>query len=500
MPQFKAFSRSLSLAALAVALATPALAVTADELWAEWQDQSASMGQAMTADDVTPGDGSLTLRGLTSTFSDGEVTTVARLDEVVMTENADGSVSIDMSDVYAINVSFIDTPSAPPVNIGINMLIPDLAITASGTADARVYDYSASIITLEEGEISGGRSAPPTIDMNVVLRDMTASYRIDGSDPENLGYTSDTEIGGITGAFDILPPPGEEGRLKATMSIGALNGRGAGQLGNLADVAANPDTVPAGFDLSGSMTYDSAHIDLTFEHPRDPFNLFSSNRGGSLSVTLSEREMAYRVTANATTTHFSNAEIPVPVEFSVGGAELSFAVPLAASPEPQPMSARLAYSDVVVSPQIWAMADPANAIPRDPMTVIADLSGSVRILTDLMALDPETVAAPPAELRDMTLNELRLSVGGATLTGTGSATFAPGPIPMPVGSVDLQLAGGNGLLDRLQTAGIVPPQQLAMVRGLLGAFARPGATPDTLESTIEFTEGGGITANGVPLQ
>jgi hypothetical protein len=63
-----------------------------------------------------------------------------------------------------------------------------------------------------------------------------------------------------------------------------------------------------------------------------------------------------------------------------------------------------------------------------------------------------------------------------------------------------QLSGGNALLDTLQGAGIVPIEQLAMVRGMLGAFARPGATPDTLESTIEFTEGGGITANGVPLQ
>ena len=51
------------------------------------------------------------------------------------------------------------------------------------------------------------------------------------------------------------------------------------------------------------------------------------------------------------------------------------------------------------------------------------------------------MGAPPGELRDMTLNELRISVGGATLTGSGSADFAPGPIPMPVGSVDLQLSG-----------------------------------------------------------
>jgi hypothetical protein len=52
----------------------------------------------------------------------------------------------------------------------------------------------------------------------------------------------------------------------------------------------------------------------------------------------------------------------------------------------------------------------------------------------------------------------------------------------------------------LQNSGLVPIEQLAMARGLMGAFTRPGAEPDTVESTIQFTEGGGISANGVPLQ
>ena len=39
-----------------------------------------------------------------------------------------------------------------------------------------------------------------------------------------------------------------------------------------------------------------------------------------------------------------------------------------------------------------------------------------------------------------------------------------------------------------------------MARGLLGAFARPGAAHDTLETRLEFTQGGGISANGVPLR
>ena len=147
------------------------------------------------------------------------------------------------------------------------------------------------------------------------------------------------------------------------------------------------------------------------------------------------------------------------------------------------------------------MADPSGAIPQDPISVVADISGMARLFVNLLAVDPSRLDTPPGELRELTLNELRISAAGAELTGSGSATFAPGQmIPMPVGSVDLQLSGSNALLDAVQAAGIAPPQELAMVRGMLGAFTRPGAAPDTLETTIEFTEGGGISANGVPLQ
>ncbi|PWK59862.1 uncharacterized protein DUF2125 [Roseicyclus mahoneyensis] len=501
MPRPKLLSMTIS--AIALSLASPALAVTAEELWAEWQAQATALGQTMTAAEVVPASGSLTLRGFSSSFSDGEVSTVGRVDEIVMTENADGSVAIDMSDVYAITISFTDLPGDPPVNIGVNMIMPDLVMTARGDVGARIYDYSASRITFEEGPITGGNGIQPTIDMTIGVEDLTATYQVDGTNPENIAYTTSSEIGGIAGAIDILPPPDEEGRLKLTFALGPTSLTGSGQLGNLAELASNPEIMPTDFDLNGDITYGSASFEMTFEHPTDAFNAFASNEGGSLRTVFSESALEYRITTTGSSSYFAGGGSPVPIEYSVGSAEIALRVPLGTATDPQPVAARLAFQDVDVGDGVWAMADPAASFPRDPITVIADISGNIRVLTDLLHPDAAGAAMfgqSPAELVDMTVNELRVSVGGATLSGSGSATFAPGPVPMPVGSVDLQLSGGNALLDRLQASGLVPIEQLAMARGLLGAFARPGATPDTLESTIQFTEGGGITANGVPLQ
>jgi hypothetical protein len=497
MPKTNLFTLTLSGCAL---IATgPALALTADELWTQWQTQAAATGQVMTAAEVVPGNGTLTLNGFTTTFTDGEVSTVGRVEQLVMTENGDGSVSIGISDQYDFTITFVPDAGDPPVNLGIILRAPDLDMTASGTPEAVVYEYSAPLITVEDGPITGGDGPPPTIDMTIALSDVAATYQVDASDPANLGYDTTSSFSSMAGAVNILPPPGEEGRMKLVLSAGATTATGNGRLGNMAELAANPDLVPSGFDLNGSFEYESLGLELTFEHPRDAFTLIASNEGGGLSTSFSETALAYRLTATGSSTYLAGAEIPVPIEFSVENAEIAFSFPLAPGGDSQPVAMRLAYQDLVLGPGIWTMADPAESFPRDPLSVIVDISGSVRVLENLLAADMEA-GPPPVELQQMTVNELRISAAGATLTGTGSAEFAPGPVPMPVGSVDLQLSGGLALLDTLQGTGIVPIEQLAMVRGMLGAFARPGATPDTLESTIEFTEGGGITANGVPLQ
>ena len=95
------------------------------------------------------------------------------------------------------------------------------------------------------------------------------------------------------------------------------------------------------------------------------------------------------------------------------------------------------------------------------------------------------------------MNEILLSLAGANLTGTGSLDFNnDGPVPMPAGTINLMLVGGNGLLDTLVEMGLVPEEQAMGARMMLGMFARPGDGEDTLVSEITFQEDGAILANG----
>jgi hypothetical protein len=222
---------------------------------------------------------------------------------------------------------------------------------------------------------------------------------------------------------------------------------------------------------------------------------------GTSGSRLSNAELRYDISATGMETRVSGADLPVPIAANAASSELSLTVPLAASPEPSNAAVRLAYRDLAVSEEAWSLMDPSGAVPRNPLTVVLDATAQVQLMVDLMSAEAMAMDRPPGELRALSVSELEVTFGGTSLTGTADMTFAPGQIvPQPVGRADLSLVGGNALLDQLQGAGVINAEQAGMARGVAGMFTRPGAMPDTIETTIEFQQGGGITANGVPLQ
>jgi hypothetical protein len=65
--------------------------------------------------------------------------------------------------------------------------------------------------------------------------------------------------------------------------------------------------------------------------------------------------------------------------------------------------------------------------------------------------------------------------------------------------LNLSLTGANTLLGQLQTLGLVDPQ-ITMTFGMfVGMLAKPGPTPDSYITELEFKEGGQILSNGNPL-
>ena len=181
----------------------------------------------------------------------------------------------------------------------------------------------------------------------------------------------------------------------------------------------------------------------------------------------------------------------------------NLAMPVVKSDDPQNFAFGITLGDFVMSDMIWGIFDPTGQLPRDPATIELDLTGQAKLLVDY--LDPEAaaqLAGPPGEVNTLAVNTLVVDAAGARLEGQGDVNFDntdlttfPG-MPKPVGVVNLSLAGGNGLLDKLVAMGLLPDEQAMGARMMMGLFAVPGDTADTLNSKIEFTQDGQVLANG----
>jgi len=185
-------------------------------------------------------------------------------------------------------------------------------------------------------------------------------------------------------------------------------------------------------------------------------------------------------------------------------------MPLTKDEEPQDFGLNLTLADFTLSDAIWALFDPTGKLPRDPANLALDLAGKASVLVDIM--DSAQMAkiedgdAEPVQLNALTLNSLLLSLAGAELTGQGDVAFDNDDttvyegMPTPVGDVAFKLTGANTLIETLVDMGLIGPEQMMMARMGLGAFAVPGEGDDVLTSKIEFTEDGGVLANGNRLK
>lgn len=488
--------------ALALVVGAPAQAdVSAMQVWESWRAQAEALGQTITAQTEVDGD-TLRLTDVVTTFDGPDGTLTGTLESLEFQERADGTVAITLAPTYAFRMDMQD--GAETAQVDISVTHQGLAIIASGDADAISYSYLADTITATvDSLVVDGVQQDATIAFTV--SDMTGDYSVTGSDaPEIAGTITAGAIGVVIAGTDAedgtvvdirLDYAGVEATTDSMLTMMDSN-----------DMAA---MLAAGFSIGAEMLHGPASVAVAVQDGDEMFNLSMEMEGGSFYTALGADGMAYDIGAVGLDAAVSGSEIPFPeLTASVDELGFGFDMPVQASDTPSEFSADLTLAGLTVADMLWMIVDPGQNLPRDPATLIVELSGQANWLFDIM--DPELQenppAGPPGELHALSLDNLTLSLVGAQLTGTGAFTFDNTDLetfeglPAPTGGIDLQLVGGQGLLDKLVGMGLVPEDQAMAARMMLGLFARPGDGPDTLTSKIEVRGDGAILANGQRLQ
>ncbi len=507
-------------AALTLAPAA-APALTAAEAWQNMQDAAAEADITLTAGAEAQTGGQLAVTDVAFSAvlpadEDGAApTTIAgRLAEIVFAEQPGGSVDIALPGEMPVSIDFVDEDGAP-VSLGFLVRQEGLTMTA-GDAEGggSTLDYAAEALRAELVEIDSPEADGLDYDVTLAATGLSSSnaYRETGSPGTASWIATETTAETLTADIaiaDDASPARFEMALEATDLSSRSEGSGSVLMAGSGDLGA---LAAEGFAAEGAGSLGAMTIEMSgIDEAGAPFSVSLASDGIAGSGRVADGQLAYDVSYDDFAFTLAGGGMPLPqVTGALGGLGTRLAMPLRQTEEPRPLGLRLALTDLVLGEEIWSLFDPAGVLPREPATLIADIAGMAR-----WTVDPADEAAmaraaeageTPLEVRSLDIEELRLALSGAELTGTGRVDLdwsRPGPFgpdtPAPEGELSLVLTGGQALLDNLVRMGLLTQENAMMTRMMLGAIARPGEGADTLVSEITIQPDGTVLANGAPL-
>lgn len=491
-----------SAAALALAGAAPAFAdVTAKDVWDAWKAQATTMGQTLSVgSEVQTGD-TLEVKGVVANFEGPTGKGSATWGDFSLKELGDGTVQVIFPPDYPL--TFVGTDSAGAETSGaLSMKSSGLDMVASGDPGAINYALKADELTIA---LSGLKAAGEDVPLNFsfVLKGAAGNYNTtSGAD-----FTFDVDVKATS--MDLLvdgtdPTTGETVKLTGTGSDIVLIEKGKFPAGtNMQDMNA---ALKAGLDLSGSVSTGAANYQLSVEGGMEPFSGAFTAASSAFDFAMANGGLKYSGSTKGMDFSITSMAMPMPVAAKMDEMVFGIIMPMIKTDASQDIGGTIKLVGLTVGEEIWSMFDPGQVLPRDPATIIFDVVSKGKWTADIM--DPVAAAAitgTPIEMESLNITEIRVAAAGADVSGTGALTFdnsmtAMGAPPMPLGSINVKALGVNAFLDRLVQMGLLPSDQLMGMKMMMGMFAKPGAEPDSLESVVEFKEGGQVLANGIPLQ
>ncbi|MAC79595.1 MAG: DUF2125 domain-containing protein [Rhodobacteraceae bacterium] len=516
----KHFRTTCAVSALvSAALAQGAAAdITAEDAWGAMRDLLAGSGYAVDGSETRDGDTLVvsdlvfTMTTTPATDADPAIdagTTTVDFGTLRFTEAGDGTVRVQMPEVIPITSTFDDPDTNMPVTANIAVTQTGADMIMSGTPDNIRQSFSATAvdIALTSFDAPEAMLPPDAVHFSVNLADISSSATVGQGEPRPMEMSAKARTATFDMAFDV--PDEGKGAATGQMNALAFTGTGALPTGNTGgDLYA---MLEGGYAVNGSFTYDSGTLSLSGEEEGQSFSVESRSAAGQLDMAIDGDSLTYDVSQADTTVTAMLAELPFPLSLQAAAMKAGITLPISKGDDAQDFKMLVNLQDFVMSDMIWTMIDPQSILPRDPATLLVDLAGKARVFTDL--LDPnlatrlEQTGKMPGQLEALDINALKLDLVGAQLTGTGAFTFDNTDVdglgsgmPRPVGELDLQLSGGNALLDKLSQMGMIGPDEAGGARMMMGLLAEPGDGPDTLKSKLEINAEGHIIANGQRIQ
>jgi len=494
--------------------ATTAIAdITAPDVWGDWRAYIESMGYVVTATE-SPSGNILRVDDITVEITNGpniEKMTL-HLGSFEFLETGDGTVEVMMPAVTPIALDVTPKSSIEkPAHIAFDFTQSGQRMIVSGDASEMEYSYTADTfgVNLTELEVDGEKFDQTAAQFALVGNAVKSLTKVTGD--ELRSYVQDLSIGNISYNLLFKSPDGVEA-MQMDNRYQDLAFTSTSTLPQNSDTLAGNITpfISAGFAFNGELSTQENETKMEIVSAEGTTKVKSNAANSSLLMDMSADGIRYLASTQQVQMGAEIAGLPFPLFAEMENAGFEFRTPLLKSDDPQDFKLAFDMTDFTMSDIIWALFDPSEQLPRDAATIALDLSGKAKVLFDLFDTEKlEQLAQSgtiPGEVSELKIDRMTIDAVGAQINATGDVTFdntdkitLPG-FPKPVGDINIDVAGANGLMDKLVAMGLLPSEQVMGARMMMGMFTVAGDTPDTLKSKIEFTQEGQVLANGQRLK
>ena len=473
---------------------TAQAALTADQVWADLQAAAISGGLKISVATEVAGDRELTLNGV-SIAPDGEPAIVT-ISEVAIVEQEDGSVAF-----FPGEISLQNTGAAKVV-----IDHEELSVSAFEDAGGLGYGLDADRLNIGVNVTSGEGEMATSFDGSFDLTSLGGRYTR-GRDALGLDMSADRLV------YDIKQKdPGisvDSTQISDSADVvltGEITLPEGIDLMSLQSTAAFSDAVRAGLGLSLEATQGVSTGEMVDNNPVVPLSMVFTAQPGITSITANVDEFGVATSVEGMELTLRPPMMPVPVNASTGSFVLGFAMPMVSADEPGDYGLEVSVENLVFDDAAWGMIDPTAVLERGPLDLALDLGGTAKIdmLDVIVSGEAGTAPTTTPELTTLDIRTLAVKALGAVATGSGAFTFdnsmvAMGGPPLPIGTADVRLEGGNKVIDSLITLGVLSEEDAMGARMMMAMFGQP-AGDDVLTSKIEAREGGSIFVNGQQIQ
>ncbi len=250
----------------------------------------------------------------------------------------------------------------------------------------------------------------------------------------------------------------------------------------------------AGLRMSARLDTAAGTSSADFAMPDLALSYTAATGPGRMEFALSSSGAVLDLSQTGFSLDLTSPELPAPIAGSVKDLAFRLAFPVTPSARAEPFVLSQRITDLTLADSVWDLFDPDRTMTRRPMTLISDLSGTARVLSDVFAEDARDDLPFFPETLDITA--LTLALGPADVAATGSLTFTGTPdAPKAEGRINATLKGLYALMNEIGATGLVPPEVFLGLRGGLAVVTK-AVGPDDLVADVDFRQDGTIWANG----